>query len=72
MSGHRFNVFGRIVALKHHGDSWKTYLVGNDGKRDSGEFIVPGFVAEHELQQYLEDLLHETATPWNGNVSKPG
>ena len=47
-------------------------MVGSAGKRALGEFIVPGFVAKHKRQQYLEALFHEDATPWNGNVSKPG
>ena len=41
---------------------------GPDGKRRAAEFVVPDFVAERELCQYLEDLFHESATPTNGDV----
>lgn len=69
-SRHRYNVFGRIVDIERAGPSWKTYLVGNDGKRGPGGFVVPDEIGADELDQYLYDLFHEDATPGNGEISR--
>lgn len=65
---HRFNVFGDIVAIQGSPGGWVAWLVGADGKRRPADFIVPGFLAREELCEYLADLFHESATPWNGSV----
>jgi hypothetical protein len=44
------------------------YALGSGGKRRPAGFIVPKFVAEDELCQYLADLFHESATRSNGDV----
>ena len=33
-------------------------------------FVIPDFVEEHELAQFLEDLFHESASPHNGDVHR--
>jgi hypothetical protein len=70
MSIHRFNVFGRIVALERSSDVWQAYAIGIDGKRGPASFVVPEFVEEEELEQFLFDLFHEHATPSNGDVQR--
>ena len=66
----RFNVFGRIVEVRREGPLWQVYRVGGDGKRTPAGFVVPDFVEEHELAQFLEDLFHEIASPHNGDVRR--
>ena len=66
----RFNVFGRIVAVQREGALWQAYVVGADGKRSPAAFVVPDFVEEEEVEQYLFDLFHEGATPGNGDVRR--
>ena len=66
----RFNVFGRIVLIRREGDLWQAYAVGADGKRSPAGFVVPAFVEEAELEQFLYDLFHESATPGNGDVRR--
>lgn len=68
MSEFRFNVFGRLVAIVGSPGAWTPYALGADGKRGPAGFIVPNFLAEDELCQYLADLFHESATPTNGDV----
>ena len=68
MPDHRFNVFGRIVLITGTPGQWNAFLLGTDGKRRPANFIVPDFVQEGELEQYLADLFHESATPTNGSV----
>ena len=67
-SEHRFNVFGRRVAIVGVQGSWTAYSLASEGKRVPAEFVVPNFLAEEELCQYLADLFHESATPTNGDV----
>jgi hypothetical protein len=66
----RFNVFGRIVEVQRQGARWHALQVGVDGKRSPAGFVVPDFVGEDEIAQYLADLFHESATPDNGDVRR--
>ena len=68
MSELRFNVFGRIIAIVRTHGAWTPYYLGTDGKRGPAGFIVPDFLAEDELCQYLADLFHESANRTNGDV----
>ena len=68
MSELKFNVFGRHVAIAGRPGSWTAYSVSSEGKRVPADFIVPNFLEEGELCQYLADLFHESATPTNGDV----
>jgi hypothetical protein len=70
MSALRFNVFGRIIAVRRQGALWQAYAVGADGKRSPAGFVIPDFVEESEIEQYLFDLFHENATPGNGDVRR--
>ena len=64
----RFNVFGRIYAVQRVAGQWQVLWVGADGKRSPAGFVIPDFIAEDEIAQYLFDLFHESATPGNGDV----
>ena len=66
----RFNVFGRIFAIQRQGQQWQAYVIGADGKRAPAGFVVPSFIKEDGLTQYLADLFHECATPTNGEVRR--
>jgi len=66
----RFDVFGRILAVRRDGKSWKVYTVGSDGKLGNAGIVVPEFVAEHELEQYLADIFHENARPGMSDVRR--
>ncbi|MCJ0762963.1 DUF7661 family protein [Variovorax terrae] len=68
----RFNVFGRLVAVVRTPTGWNAFAVGADGKRGPLGIVVPDFVAEDELGQYLFDIFHESATPGNGDVVPVG
>jgi hypothetical protein len=70
MKAIRFNVFGRIFSVQREGALWQAYAVGSDGKRMPAGFVIPDFVQEEEIEQYLVDLFHESATPGNGEVRR--
>ena len=69
---HCFDVFGRRILLRRQAGAWQAFAVGNDGKRAPAGLVVPEFVAPDELEQYLFDLLHESATPGRGDVRRIG
>jgi hypothetical protein len=67
---HRYDVFGRIVLIRREGALWQAYELGADGKRSPAGFVIPDFVEEDELEQFLFDLFHEAATRTNGDVRR--
>jgi len=70
MAEHRFDVFGRRIAIRSTADGWEAFALGDDGKRRPAGFVVPDFIAADELAQYLADLFHESAKPWNDRVTR--
>ena len=68
MSELRFNVFGRLIAISGTQGTRSAFVLGAEGKRRLADFIIPDFLAEEDLCQYLADLFHESATPSNGDV----
>jgi hypothetical protein len=70
MNALRFSVFGRIYVVQREGNLWQAYAVGSDGKRSPAGFVIPDFIEEEEMEQYLFDLFHESATPGNGDVRR--
>jgi len=72
MSDIRFNVFGKIIAVRRENDGWKVCAIGNDGKRGPAGIEIPEFVEADELAQYLFDIFHENARPGNNEVHRIG
>ena len=70
MSAIRFNVFGRIIEVRRESGAWRSFAIGADGKRGPSGIEIPPFVEDGELEQYLHDLFHESATPDNGEVRR--
>lgn len=60
---HRFDVFGTVMSAERSAGGWRLFVHGADGKRRPADAAVPPSVAEEDLQQYLDDLFHESATP---------
>jgi hypothetical protein len=68
---HRFDVFGRRIAIRATGAAsprWAAFILGDEGKRRPAGFVVPDFVEPGELRQYLADLFHESAKRSNDEV----
>lgn len=64
----RFDVFGLRVGLERRGATWLAFWLGEEGKRRPADFVVPDFIAEDELAQYLRDLFHESASDRHPDV----
>ncbi|SEN36842.1 hypothetical protein SAMN05428959_1011392 [Duganella sp. CF517] len=72
MKEFRFNVFGRLIAIRGEAGERRAFELGAEGKRRPADFIVPDDVADDELCEYLFDLFHEDATPRNSGVTRIG
>ena len=59
----KMDVFGRLVLAMQSDEGWSIYYLSGDGKRrPANDIIVPSFVNESEIENYLADLCHEWAT----------
>jgi len=59
----KLDVFGRLMLAERTPSGWELFDLGSDGKRRlARDIVVPDFVSESELDQYLADLFHESAT----------
>ena len=58
----KFDVFGKTMVAESSDDGWQLFVLGADGKRSRSEVVVPDFIREDELEQFLDDLFHEMAT----------
>jgi hypothetical protein len=59
----RLDVYGTPMLAEHDGTGWRLFETGTDGKRRELNIAVPDFIGEAEIDQYLDDLFHEAATP---------
>ena len=66
----RFDVFGYVYAIRRKAGAWEALVVGADGKRAPAGFVIPDFIEESELEQYLFDLFHESAAPGRGDIRR--
>lgn len=59
----RFQVFGHAIGVERSETGWHVFYLGNEGKRRPADFVIPEFIDESELLQFLADMLHESASP---------
>ena len=63
MSSIKINVYGKGVTVEKTDRGWEVFYPGADGRRRPAEdIVIPDFVGESELENYLSDLCHEWAT----------
>lgn len=59
----RFDVFGRLLQAKRTTIGWQLFFLGHAGKRrPATDLVVPEFISEAELEQYLADIFDEFAS----------
>ena len=67
----RFDVFGKLIEVSRGEAGWEVVHVGSSGKRRAAhDVVIPSFVSEAELAQYLADHFHEYATPERSEVRR--
>ena len=65
----RLNVYGKYIQARKSDHGWELFYIGGEGKsRPAYDLIVPEFITEVELIDYLSDLCHEWATEKNPRV----
>jgi hypothetical protein len=65
----KFNVYGRKIEIVRDDGKWVVFILGSGGKkRTAQDIFIPSNIAEDDLDTYLEDLLHELATPDNDEI----
>lgn len=63
MSQIKYNVYGRIILTQKSEKGWNLYYLGDEGKmRPAADLMVPSFIEENELEEYLSDICHEWVT----------
>ncbi len=65
----KLNAYGKRIEVVKMSDSWVVYYLGNEGKkRTAHDILIPYDLQKEEIQNYLEDLLHEWARPDKNSV----
>ena len=65
----KFIVFGQKLEIIRQQEKWVALLIGRDGKkRPARDIFIPSEIREADLTIWLEDQLHERATPDNPDV----
>lgn len=69
----KLDVFGRLMLATRSGSQWELFDLGSDCKRRlASDVVIPDFVTEAELAQYLADIFHESASPTHPEVKVLG
>jgi hypothetical protein len=63
-----FDVFGRPMAAVRDARGWSLFHLGADGKRRRADAVIPPWLDDGEIADWLADLFHEAATPLRGDV----
>ena len=67
----RLDVFGRRMLAERTTAGWQLFDLGSDGKRTVvTHIVIPDFISEGELEQYLADIFHEAATKKHPRVRR--
>lgn len=66
----KLNVFGQQIEVVRQNNKWKTYYLGNEGKRRLADnIVIPSNITEEKIPEYMADLCHEWATPNQNDVT---
>jgi hypothetical protein len=59
----KLNAYGKIIEVVRENGGWVIYELGEGKKSRSNDLYIPEEFNEVEVIRFLEDLLHERATP---------
>jgi len=67
----KLDVYGRLMLAEQTASGWQLFDLGSDGKRSLvTDIVIPDFISESELDQYLADIFHESATKQSSGVRR--
>jgi hypothetical protein len=56
----RFDIYGRfLLDIECTPDCYRVYVLGPEGKRRPSDIALPPDLSEAEIEQFLDDPLHE-------------
>ena len=59
----KLDVFGRLMLAEHTAAGWQLFDLSSDGKRSlASDIVIPDSMSESDLEQFLGDIFHESAT----------
>jgi hypothetical protein len=62
--GMKFDIYGRYrLEVIREAEAWLVYRVDNDKRRRVFDVVIPSSTRKEEIPTYLDDLLHELASP---------
>lgn len=65
----KFNVFGKKMSVQRKDEEWLLFRESNTGVRAKvHEVVIPAELKESELETYLADIYHESATERHPSV----
>lgn len=66
----RLNAYGKLLDIEFADGEWIAFRRGNDGKRMRiSNMVIPADLDHDEVVTYIADLLHESATERNPEVT---
>ena len=68
----RLNAYGRHIEVVKESGEWVVYMLGEGKKRRTSDISIPSELGEREVVSFLEDILHEAATPENSKIEVIG
>lgn len=61
----KLNAYGKKLEVLWEDEAWVIYELGDGKKRRSNDLYIPSEYSPDEVIGFLEDMLHESATPEN-------
>ena len=68
----RLNAYGKLLEIKREHETWVIYELGEGKKSRSNDICIPSEYNEEQVVRFMEDLLHERATPDNPSIKVIG
>jgi len=59
----KLDVIGKQIEVSRENDAWIIYEIGEGKRSRSNDIYIPSEYNETQVLEYLEDMLHERATP---------
>jgi hypothetical protein len=66
----KLDAYGKRIEVIKEAESWVIYELGEGKRTLSKDIFIPSDYSEPEVIQYLEDMLHEAATPENPAIRR--
>ncbi|MES2854914.1 MAG: hypothetical protein V4692_03570 [Bdellovibrionota bacterium] len=64
----KLDAYGKKLEVLHENGQWVIYLLSEGKRVRSNDLVIPSEFTKEEVISYLEDLLHEAATPENPKI----